>query len=44
MSRALVCSLLVLVAALLTTTTALAHDSWISRGGLQECRRRMVLW
>src|SRR5207342_710192 len=36
MSRALVCSLLVLVAALLTPTTALAHDSWISRGGLKN--------
>ena len=36
MSRALVCSLLVLVAGLYTTTTALAHDSWISRGGLKN--------
>ena len=36
MSRALVCSLLVIVAGLYTTTTAVAHDSWISRGGLKN--------
>jgi hypothetical protein len=36
MSRALLRSLLVFVPALFAVNTALAHDSWISRGGLKN--------
>ncbi len=36
MSQALVCSLLVLVPALLTANIALAHDSWINRGAFKN--------
>ena len=36
MSRVLVRSLLVFVPALLTATTALAHDNWVNRGAFKN--------